>query len=163
MKKLSTALLTATIAVGALAGCQTTVNPDQGAAAMQPLNSAVLQAYNWQLVDATRNDGSKVTQLFYDQSKPLVLDFFSEGNSNRVSFVNTCNNLGATYDVQGGTVVLSNVLATMRACPEAEANFDKATMATVQGKYSISKRTNQTPMLTIKNANQVAHFKGIAK
>lgn len=165
MKKLATALLTATVTVGALSACQTTtVAPaPQGDAVLQTLNSASLQAYNWQLVDATRNDGTKIAPLFYNPAKPLTLSFFTDGNDNRVSFLNTCNNLGASYAVQGGTVVLNNVLAIMRACPDAEAKFDTAAMATVQGKYSISKRANQAPVLTIKNANQVAHFQAVAK
>ena len=49
------------------------------------------------------------------------------------------------------------------ACPEPQARFDNATLATVQGKYSLSKNANNVPVLTITNANQVAQFKAISK
>jgi hypothetical protein len=51
----------------------------------------------------------------------------------------------------------------MKACPEPQASFDTATMATVQGKYSLNKNANNVPILTIRNDNQVAHFKAVAK
>jgi hypothetical protein len=51
----------------------------------------------------------------------------------------------------------------MMACPEPQASFDTATLATVQGKYSISTNANNTPILTIKNSSQVAHFKAVTK
>lgn len=154
--------MAATLAVGTLAaGCQTT--PSVTAPVTQPITSNALQAYDWQLVDATRTDGQKVTQLFFDPAKPLTLKFFKANGNDRVTFVNTCNNMGAEYSVVNGNVVLGNVLSTMMACPEPQASFDTATMATVQGKYSISKNANKTPILTIQNDKQVAHFKAVSK
>lgn len=77
--------------------------------------------------------------------------------------MNTCNNIGAGYKVVNGNVQLENVLSTMMACPEPQASFDTATMATVQGKYSIDSNVNKVPVLTIRNANQVAQFKAVSK
>ncbi len=162
MKNMTKIIMAATLTVGTLAaGCQTT--PAVTAPVTQPVTVNALQAYNWQLVDAKRSNGEKVTQLFYDPAKPLMLNFFKDNGTNRVSFVNTCNNIGAGYDVVDGDVVLSQVMSTMMACPEPEASFDTATMATVQGKYSLGKNANNTPILTIRNDNQVAHFKAVAK
>ena len=48
-------------------------------------------------------------------------------------------------------------------CPEPQASFDTAALATVQGKYSLSKNANNVPILTIKNDDQVAHFKAVSK
>lgn len=162
MKNTTKLMMAATLAVGTLAaGCQTT--PSVTAPVTQPITSNALQAYDWQLVDATRTDGQKVTQLFFDPAKPLTLKFFKANGNDRVTFVNTCNNMGAEYSVVNGNVVLGNVLSTMMACPEPQASFDTATMATVQGKYSISKNANKTPILTIQNDKQVAHFKAVSK
>ena len=162
MKNMTKMMMAATFAVGTLAaGCQTT--PSVTAPVTQPITSNALQAYDWQLVDAKRSNGDKVSQLFFDPAKPLTLKFFKDNGNDRVSFVNTCNNMGATYSVENGNVVLGNVLSTMMACPEPQASFDTATMATVQGKYSINNNANNVPILTIRNDSQVAYFKAVAK
>ena len=162
MRNTTKLMMAATLAVGTLAaGCQT--SPAVTAPVTQPLTSNMLQAYDWQLVDATRTNGQKISQLFFDPAKPLTLKFFKDNGNDRVAFVNTCNNMGSDYKVVNGNLQLGNVLSTMMACPEPQASFDTATMATVQGKYSISKNANNTPILTIKNSNQVAHFKAVSK
>lgn len=162
MKNMTKMMMAATLAVGTLAaGCQTT--PSVTAPVAQPITANALQAYDWQLVDAKRTNGDKVSQLFFDPAKPLTLKFFKDNGNDRVTFVNTCNNMGANYSVENGNVVLGNVLSTMMACPEPQASFDTATMATVQGKYSISENANKTPILTIENDKQVAHFKAVSK
>ena len=170
MKNMTKIMMAATLTVGTLAaGCQTTpaikapvtqpiTKPDA-----QPITIEALQAYNWQLVDAKRTNGDKVSQLFFDPAKPLTLNFFQDSGSNRVSFMNTCNNIGGSYSIVNGNVVLGNVMSTMMACPEPQASFDTATMATVQGKYSITSDANKSPILTIKNASQTAHFKAVSK
>ena len=165
MKNMTKVMMAATFAVGTFAaGCQTTTSSiTEPAPVTQPITSEALQAHNWQLVDAKRTNGEKVTQLFIDPAKPLTLNFSKVDGSDRVAFMNTCNNLAAEYSVVNGNVQLNNVLATMMACPEPQASFDTATMATVQGKYSISNNANNTPILTITNSNQVAHFKAISK
>ncbi|MEN2752359.1 MULTISPECIES: META domain-containing protein [Psychrobacter] len=162
MNSMTKVMMAATLTVGTLAaGCQTT--PSVTAPVTQPITTNALQAHDWQLVDAKRSNGEKVTQLFFDPSKPLTLKFFENEGNDRVTFVNTCNNMGSDYSVVDGNVVLGNVLSTMMACPEPQASFDTATLATVQGKYSINNNANNVPILTIRNANQVAHFKAIAK
>ena len=153
--------MAATLSVGVLAGCQTT--PNVTALVTQPITANALEAYNWQLVDAKRANGDRVSQLFTNPAKPLTLNFFKDSGNQRVTFMNTCNNIGAGYKVVNGNVQLENVLSTMMACPEPQASFDTATMATVQGKYSIDKNVNQVPVLTIRNANQVAHFKAVSR
>ena len=162
MKNMTKIMMAATLTVGTLAaGCQTA--PIVTAPVTQPITANALQAYDWQLVDAKRANGDKVTQLFFDPSKPLTLKFFKDNSNDRVSFANTCNNMGSDYKVVNGNVILGNVLSTMMACPEPQASFDTATLATVQGKYSISTNAKNTPILTIKNNSQVAHFKAVAK
>ncbi len=162
MKNMTKVMMAATLAVGTFAaGCQTT--PSVTAPISQPLTNEALQAHHWQLVDAKRSNGEKVTQLFFDPAKPLTLNFMNNNGNNRVAFVNTCNNIAAEYSIVNGNVQLDNVLATMMACPEPQASFDTATLATVQGKYSMSKNADNLPILTIKNDNQVSHFKAVNK
>lgn len=156
-------MMASVLAVGTLAGCQTT--PSVTAPVTQPtaITTTALQTYNWQLVDATCTNGQKVSQLFFNPAKPLTLNFFKADGNDRVTFVNTCNNMGAEYSIVNNNVQLGNVISTMMACPEPQASFDTATMATVQGKYSLSKSPNNILMLTITNANQVAQFKAVNK
>lgn len=162
MKNMTKVMMAATLAVGTLAaGCQTT--PSVTAPVAQPLTSNALQAYNWQLVEAKRTNGQQVSQLFYNPSKPLTLNFMNVNGNNRVVYMNTCNNMGAQYQVVNGNVQIENSISTLMACPEPQASFDTATLATVQGKYSLSKNANNVPMLTIENASQVAHFKAVSK
>lgn len=163
MQNLTKVMMATVLAAGTLAaGCQTT--PSVVTPTSQPITSNALQAYNWQLVDAKRaSNGEKVSQLFYDASKPLILNFMNVNGDNRVAFMNTCNNLGAQYKIVNNNVQIENALSTMMACPEPQASFDTATMATVQGQYSLNKNANNVPILTITNQNQVAHFKAIAK
>ena len=162
MKNMTKMIMGATFVVGALtAGCQTT--PNVTAPVTQPVTAEALQAYNWQLVDAKRMNGERVTALFFDPAKPLTLSFMNDNGRNYVAFMNTCNNMSAGYSVVNGDVQIKNGISTMMACPEPQASFDTATLATVQGKYSLSKNAKNVPVLTIKNDNQVAYFKAVSK
>ena len=161
MKNTTKIMMAATFTIGALAaGCQTT---SITAPVTQPVTSTALQAYNWQLVDAKLTNGDKVSQLFFDPTKPLTLNFMNNNGSDYVAFMNTCNNMSAGYSVVNGDVQIKNGISTMMACPEPQASFDTATLAIVQGKYSLSKNVDNRPILTIKNDSQVAYFKAVAK
>lgn len=155
------------LAIGTLAaGCQTTpsvTTPTVTAPVEQTITSNLLQSYNWQLVDAKGTNNVKVPQLFFDPKNPLILNFMTENGNNFVSLMNTCNNLAAGYNVVNGNVQLGGIRSTRKGCPEPLASFDTAAAATVQGKYTISKSGNNSPILTITNASQVASFKAIAK
>ena len=155
-------MMAGVLAVGTLAaGCQTT--PSVTAPVEQTITPNLLQSYNWQLVDAKGTNNVKVPQLFSDPSNPLILEFTSENGNNFVSLLNTCNNMAAGYSIVNGNVQVSNIRSTRMACPEPQASFDKAAVDTVKGKYSISRSANNSPVLTITNAYQVASFKAIAK
>ncbi|WP_169391873.1 MULTISPECIES: META domain-containing protein [Psychrobacter] len=162
MKHMTKLMLAGVFTVGALAaGCQSA--PSAATPVTQTVTSSALQAYNWQLIDAKRNDGSKVTQLFFDPAKPLILNFMTVDSNNRVAFLNTCNKMSANYSAAAGNVQLGNIISTRMACPEPQASFDAAVSAMAQGKFSLSKDASNLPVLTITNANQVAHFKAISK
>ncbi|MGO1250924.1 META domain-containing protein [Psychrobacter sp.] len=161
MKNMTKIMMATTLAAATFAaGCQTT---SVTSPVSQPVTSEALQAHNWQLVDAKRSDGEKITQLFIDSQKPLILNFFETNGNNRVSYMNTCNNMGAGYSVVDGEVQISGGISTMMACPEPQASFDAAAVKTVNGKYSIHENANNVPILTIKNDSQVAYFKAVSK
>ncbi|MBE0440759.1 MAG: META domain-containing protein [Psychrobacter sp.] len=161
MKNTTSMMMAATLAIGTLAaGCQTT---SITAPVTQPVTSNLLQANDWQLVDAKDTNGERINSLFIDESKPLTLKFMTVEGNNRVAFINTCNSMGAGYSVTDGEVNLTQGMSTMMACPEPQASFDAAALATVDGKYSINNNVNNTPILTIKNDSQVAHFKAVSK
>lgn len=162
MKSIPKIVMVSVLAIGTLAaGCQTTSSVM--VPTTQPITTSTLQAYNWQLVDAKRTNGTQIAQLLYSPAKPLTLSFMNVNGNNRVTFINTCNNIGAEYNVVSGSVQLDNMLSTMRACPEPQASFDTAVMAAVQGKYSLNKNVNNVPILTIRNDSQVAYFKAVSK
>lgn len=162
MKKMTKVMMAGVLAIGTLAaGCQTT--PSVTAPVEQTVTPNLLQSYNWQLVDAKGTNNVKVPQLFFDPSNPLILEFTSENGNNFVSLLNTCNNMAAGYSIVNGNVQVGNIRSTRMACPEPQASFDKAAVDTVKGKYSISRSANNSPVLTITNAYQVASFKAIAK
>ncbi|WP_198336653.1 META domain-containing protein [Psychrobacter celer] len=162
MKNMTKMITGATFVIGALtAGCQTTATLP--APVSQPVTETALQAHNWQLVDAKRMNGERVTALFFNPAKPLTLSFMNDNGRNYVAFMNTCNNMSAGYSVVNGDVQIKNGISTMMACPEPQASFDTAAVATVQGKYSLSKNAKKVPILTIKNDNQVAYFKAVSK
>ena len=166
MKNMTKVMMASVLAVGTLAaGCQTTTTPQTPTtpAPTQAITTSTLEAFNWQLVDATRSNGQKVSQLFFNPAKPLTLSFMNVNGQHRVAYMNTCNNMGAGYSIVNGNVQIENGISTLMACPEPQASFDTATMVTVQGKYSISKGANNVPMLTITNASQVAQFKAVSK
>ncbi|MGX8220678.1 META domain-containing protein [Psychrobacter celer] len=162
MKNMTKMIMGATFVVGALsAGCQTTATLP--APVSQPVTETALQAHNWQLIDAKRMNGERVTALFFDPAKPLTLSFMNDNGRNYVAFMNTCNNMSAGYSIVNGDVQIKNGISTMMACPEPQASFDTAAVAAVQGKYSLSKNAKKVPILTIKNDNQVAYFKAVSK
>ena len=155
-------MMAGVLAIGTLAaGCQTT--PTVTAPVEQTITSNLLQSYNWQLVDAKGTNNVKVPQLFFDPNNPLILDFMNENGNDFVSLLNTCNNMAASYSIVNGNVQVGNIRSTRMGCPEPQASFDKAAVDTVKGKYSISKSANNSPVLTITNAYQVASFKAIDK
>lgn len=60
MKNMTKIMIAGVLAVGTLAaGCQNA--PSTTTPTTQTVTSNALQAYNWQLIDANRSDGDKVT------------------------------------------------------------------------------------------------------
>lgn len=170
MKTINVVMMSAALALGALAtGCQSTTamtQTDKNSNATIPtykITNTALQANDWQLVDAKTSNGHKINTLFAHSSQPLTLSFNTFEGNNIVNLKNTCNNISAPYTVKNGEVKLGNLMSTMIACPDEEAKFDTAAVASIVGKYTLSRANDKTPMLVITNNNQVAHFQAVEK
>lgn len=169
MKTINMLMISGAIAMSALvSGCQTTsgmaeVDAKASTITTYQVTDAALQVNNWQLVDAKTSDGKKVEALFTNAAKPLTLSFTTIDGNKMVSLMNTCNTISAPYSVVNGNVELGSMMSTMMACPDAEAKFDAAAVASVVGKYTLSQGADKTPMLVVTNNHQVAHFKAVAK
>ena len=158
MKTTTTLLLATSLSAGILmTGCQTTHRIS--APTNHSVSATVLQAYNWQLVDAKYQSGEQIAPLFFDATKPLILNFMTD----RVVLSNVCNNINASYQVKNSKVQLGNITSTEMACPAPQAKFDTAAAATIDGMYSVSTNANKVPILTITGTDRIAHFKAVAK
>lgn len=170
MKSLNVLMMSGVVALGALAtGCQSTTGMTQtetnakSTITTYQITDEALQANDWQLVDAKKTNGNKVNILFADANKPLVISFNTVEGTKLLNLKNTCNTISAPYTINNGDVKLGSMMSTMMACPDEEAKFDSAAVASVVGKYTLSTGDDKTPMLVVTNDNQVAHFKAVAK
>ena len=162
MKNTTKIMMASTLVMSVLAtGCQTTASV--ATPTVQPITEEALEANNWRLIEAKNNNGDIVKELFFNPSKPLMLNFMAAESGKLVSLMNTCNNMSARYSVVDGELELSAIRSTRMACPEPLAKFDSAAAVTVEGKYSFGKNGDNMPVLIIANDNQVSHFKAVPK
>ena len=75
-----------------------------------PLSQAVdaLDAFHWQLSDATDRHGNRLDAWFVQNKNPVLIDF----KTNRFSVSNACNLINGTYLLNGNTVTYSNMIST---------------------------------------------------
>lgn len=170
MKTFNTLMMSGIVALGAVAtGCQSTSDMTEtntktnSTITTYQITDRALQANDWQLVDAKKTNGNNINILFADSDKPLTISFNTVDDTKVMNLRNTCNTISAPYTVENGQVKLGSFMSTMMACPDEEAKFDSAAVASVVGKYTLSAGDNNTPMLVVTNDNQVAHFKAVAK
>lgn len=168
MKTLNALGISGAVAIAILAtGCQNTTgmthNDVKPTINTYQITNQALQANNWRLIDAKDANGQSVNALFMNLNKPLTLSFNTIEGTNMVNLMNTCNTISAPYTIVDGQVKLGAMMSTMKACPTAEAKFDSAAVASVIGKYTLSKAGNNNPVLVVTNDNQVAHFKAVTK
>lgn len=117
------------------------------------------------LIDAKRKNGKiRLLQLFFDPAKPLTLNFMTDNGNSFVSLMNTCNNLGAAYSIENGNVQLGGIRSKLECLSwTISKRITVKLKVTCKVADSINKSSNNLPVLTITNANQVASFKAIAK
>lgn len=122
-----------------LAACAT--SPDRDPANSDPVDTSLLNTYYWQLTNATDSRGQIIDPLFVRTNKPVQLEFHGD----RFSVVNTCNQMGGKYTVQGNRINFHSMASTMMMCSDARlAKLDE----------EVSNRLAKAKSFTMQNAGQ---------
>ena len=143
MKRYLLSLLTIPLV---LAGCAQmpdsyTSNPP----ASQAVDS--LDAFHWQLTDATNRRGDRLNYLFVQPGKPVQLDF----KTNRFSVSNTCNVMGGTYSLNDNEITFSNMVSTKMLCANPQLNTLEQQVANqIQNRANIDVFLSATPVLKLR-------------
>ncbi|MFT4180201.1 MAG: META and DUF4377 domain-containing protein [Thermomonas sp.] len=129
---------------------------DAAAASANALDTTLLHANHWQLIEATGADGKHIDALFVRANAPITLDI-DEG---RLSIANACNGMGGGYALEGDTLTIAPLVATQMACPEpAVMALDHEVSRRLEGALKIQSLDAGT--LTLTNAaGDVLRFSG---
>ncbi len=155
-------MLIATVTVG----CQSTHNNStQKSETMTNTQKPVrdfdqqIEGKYWKLIEL---EGETVLMA---KNQEREIHFKLNATENKINGFAGCNNFFGTYELEEDKmrIKFSQLASTMMACPDAEAKFDAASVASVVGKYTLSQGADKTPMLVVTNDHQVAHFKAVAK
>ena len=123
-----------------LAGCAQT--PSSNPPASQAVDS--LDAFHWQLTDATDRGGKRLDYLFVQPSTPVQMDF----KTNRFSVSNTCNVINGTYLLTDNVITFSNMLSTKMLCANPQLNTLEQKVATqLQNRANIDLFLSATPVM----------------
>lgn len=99
-----------------------------------PPEASALGRHHWQLREAVGRDGQRIDALFARTGQPLQLDF----TDGRLSVDNTCNRMGASYEIIAGRLELGPMMQTKRACADpALMALDAAVGARLQGEPAV--------------------------
>lgn len=103
------------------------------------LQAQRLQGQHWKLHEATDANGRRIDALFVRADRPVTLDF----NDGRLSVSNTCNRMGGSYALEGGTLTVSRMASTEMACADAAVMaLDAAVGERLQGPVQASVADN---------------------
>lgn len=114
------------------------------------LDTATLAAYHWRLDTATDRAGQRIDALFARPDRPLELDFAAD----RVSVRNSCNAMGGSYRLAGGTLLTGPFVHTMMACADPRlSRLDQSISARLTGKPTLALATRDGhPELALRTA-----------
>ncbi len=143
MKRYLLSLLTIPLV---LAGCAQM--PDSNRS-NPPASQAVdsLDAFHWQLTDATNRRGDRLNYLFVQPGKPVQLDF----KTNRFTVSNTCNVMGGTYTLNDNEITFSNMVSTKMLCANPQLNTLEQQVANqIQNRANIDVFLSATPVLKLR-------------
>ena len=126
--------------------------PEPPASPAAPAPSALaaeLPRQHWHLQDATTSDGTRIDALFARADKPLQLDF----DKGRLAISNTCNRMGGSYAVAGGTLTVGRLASTMMACADPKLMaLDREAGKRLEGALSMALAAGDVSQLTLINA-----------
>ena len=123
-------------------------------------DAALLGGYHWQLTQATNRYGQRIGALFVRPVNPLQLDF----GGNRISVRNSCNNMGGSYRIVKGQLVVGPMMHTMRACADfALSRLDSLIGVRLESRPAITTtRSGGTPLLQLRTtARDTLIFTGV--
>lgn len=121
-------------------------------------DSASLAGHHWQLQQATSAAGQRIEALFVRADAPITLDF-ADG---RLGISNTCNRMSGAYAVEGATLRVSRLAATMMACADSKLMaLDQEVGKRLEGNSSYALEQGATPVLKLTTASgDVLSFAG---
>jgi heat shock protein HslJ len=122
--------------------------------------SGLLGQYHWQLIEATDSKGTRIDSLFARADKPVQLDF----SADRLTVVNSCNNMGGGYSIRKGRLQMGPMTSTMMACPDAAlAALDEALAQRLQGSLELSLQAggNAAHLQLVTDSGDTLSFTGL--
>lgn len=137
-----------------LAACGAPADPPETGPAPEGIATAVdpalLGGYHWRLSASADARGEPVAALHAPEGAPLQLDFV-EG---RLAVSNLCNRMGGSYAIEGGRLVLGDMVSTLMACAdEALMARDHAANERLQGRFDIALEPGERPRLVLSGAD----------
>ena len=155
--RISSLALLLPIALAACTGTMSTPGPAAPAAPEPPAPPAApaapeiaaeLPRFHWRRQEATTADGTRIEALFARADKPVQLDF----DKDRLAVSNTCNRMGGSYAIAGGTLTVGRMASTMMACADAKLMaLDGEVGKRLEGALSLALVAGETPQLTLGN------------
>ncbi|WP_245841429.1 DUF4377 domain-containing protein [Paraburkholderia ribeironis] len=108
---------------------------EAAANATSTTGSGLLSQYHWQLNDAIDSKGRRIDALFVGTNRPVQLDF----SADRLTVVNSCNNMGADYSIKKGRLRIGPMVSTLMACHDAAlAALDDAIAQRLKGSLNVN-------------------------
>lgn len=123
--------------------------PPASAPTPSATGSASLSSHHWQLQQATTAAGQRIDALFVRDDAPVTLDFVD----GRLGISNTCNRMGGAYAVEGATLRVSRLAATMMACADGKLMaLDQEVGKRLEGNSAFALEAGATPVLRLTTA-----------
>ncbi|EEO27071.1 META and DUF4377 domain-containing protein [Oxalobacter paraformigenes] len=126
-----------------LAGCAQL--PESNPPVSQAVDS--LDAFHWQLTDATSRNGNRLDYLFVQPGNPVQLDF----QTNRFTVSNTCNVISGNYLLTDNVITFSNMVSTKMLCANPQLNtLEQQVASQLQNRADIDIYLSATPVLKLR-------------
>ena len=136
-------LLSLLVAPLVLVGCAQM--PDSNPPVSQAVDS--LDAFHWQLTDATSHSGKRLDYLFIQPTRPVQVDF----SVNRFSISNTCNVINGNYLLNDNLVTFSDMVSTRMLCANPQLNtLEQQVASQFQKKANIDIFLSANPVMKLR-------------
>ncbi|MGY0633522.1 DUF4377 domain-containing protein [Luteimonas sp. A478] len=123
--------------------------PQPAAESSAAPGAADLGAWHWRLTDAVDATGKRIDALFADPGQPLQLDF-DEG---RVGISGGCNQMGGSYQYEGASLQVSQLVQTQMACAQPLMDQDAAISSLLQDDLVLATEDSDPPRMELTAAD----------